>query len=163
VRSDPTFWLIARASGLTAYVLLTLSGSSQTAPAFWLNPQNGVVYNIAVQAPQYRVDSLDALLNIPVGTTGAGAAASGWLFEGFRMLGLGFSGIAFIGVPIALLWAGTGWMLGRSQDDIRRRNEAIRRPDESIFQSAAFQSAAAPAVPDAGGGQRVGDVDPVQR
>ncbi|MBK7471427.1 MAG: efflux RND transporter permease subunit [Betaproteobacteria bacterium] len=66
--------------GLSAFnvgqnVLLALSGSSQTAPAFWLNPQNGVVYNIAVQAPQYRVDSLDALLNIPVGTTGAGAAA----------------------------------------------------------------------------------------
>ncbi len=49
-------------------VLIALSGSSQTSPAFWLNPQNGVVYNIAVQAPQYNVDSLDALLNIPVGS-----------------------------------------------------------------------------------------------
>ncbi len=63
--------------GLTAAnvgqnVLISLSGSSQTAPAFWLNPQNGVVYNIAVQTPQYNVDSLDALLNMPVGT---GAAA----------------------------------------------------------------------------------------
>ena len=61
--------------GLTAFnvgqnVLVSLSGSSQTAPAFWLNPQNGVVYNIAVQTPQYRVDSLDALLNIPVGSSG---------------------------------------------------------------------------------------------
>jgi len=53
-------------------VLIALSGSSQTAPAFWLNPQNGVVYNIAVQSPQYNVDSLDSLLNIPVGTGGAG-------------------------------------------------------------------------------------------
>ena len=52
-------------------VLVSLSGSSQTAPAFWLNPQNGVVYSIAVQAPQYRVDSLDALLNVPVAGTGA--------------------------------------------------------------------------------------------
>ena len=45
--------------GLTAFnvgqnVLVSLSGSSQTAPAFWLNPQNGVVYNIAVQTPQYQ-------------------------------------------------------------------------------------------------------------
>ncbi len=56
-------------------VLITLSGSTQTQPAFWLNPQNGVVYNLAISTPQYRVDSLDALLNIPVGTTvGAGAA-----------------------------------------------------------------------------------------
>ena len=47
-------------------VLVSLSGSSQTAPAFWLNPVNGVVYSIAVQTPQYRVDSLDSLLNVPV-------------------------------------------------------------------------------------------------
>jgi multidrug efflux pump subunit AcrB len=53
-------------------LLIALSGSSQTAPAFWLNPQNGVVYNIAVQTPQYRIDSLDALLNIPVAAGGAG-------------------------------------------------------------------------------------------
>ncbi len=52
-------------------VLVSLSGSSQTAPAFWLNPQNGVVYSIAVQTPQYRVDSLDSLLNVPVASGGA--------------------------------------------------------------------------------------------
>ncbi len=61
------------AANLGQNVLIALSGSSQTAPAFWLNPANGVVYNIAVQTPQYQVDSLDALLNMPVGT-GAGAA-----------------------------------------------------------------------------------------
>jgi multidrug efflux pump subunit AcrB len=65
--------------GLTAFnvgqnVLVSLAGSFQTAPAFWLNPQNGVVYQIAMQTPQYRVESLDSLLNIPVGTTGAAAA-----------------------------------------------------------------------------------------
>ena len=47
-------------------VLVALSGSSQTAPAFWLNPQNGVVYIVTVQTPQYKVDSLDSLLNMPV-------------------------------------------------------------------------------------------------
>lgn len=87
-----------------------------------------------------------------------GDAASGWLFEGLRMLGLGFGGIAFVGVPIALLWAGTGWMLGRTQDEMRRRNAAIRRPDDSIL-----QSGTAPADPGAGGVQRVGDVAPVNR
>src|SRR5687767_7547294 len=68
--------------GLTAFnvgqnVLVSLAGSFQTAPAFWLNPQNGVVYQIAMQTPQYRVESLDALLNIPVGLSGAAAAAAG--------------------------------------------------------------------------------------
>src|SRR5262245_46529199 len=65
--------------GLSAFnvgpnVLLSLSGSSQTAPAFWLNPQNGIVYQIQVLAPQHSLDSLDSLLNMPVAATGAGAA-----------------------------------------------------------------------------------------
>ncbi len=67
--------------GLTANnvgqnVLIALSGSSQTAPAFWLNPKNGVVYSIAVQTPQYNVDSLDALLNMPVAATGGAASGA---------------------------------------------------------------------------------------
>ena len=57
-------------------VLVSLSGSSQTAPAFWLNPANGVVYSIAVQAPQYKVDSLDSLLNVPVSGAGTGTNAT---------------------------------------------------------------------------------------
>ncbi len=67
--------------GLTAFnvgqnVLVSLSGSSQTAPAFWLNPENGVVYNIAVQTPQTSVDSLDSLLNMPVSGAGNASAAA---------------------------------------------------------------------------------------
>jgi multidrug efflux pump subunit AcrB len=67
--------------GLTAAnvgqnLLIALSGSSQTAPAFWLNPANGVVYNVAVQAPQVQVDSITALLNLPVGTGAAGAGSA---------------------------------------------------------------------------------------
>ena len=59
-------------------VLVALSGSSQVAPAFWLNPQNGIVYNIAVQTPQYDVDSLDSLLATPVGLgNGVGATTGG--------------------------------------------------------------------------------------
>jgi multidrug efflux pump subunit AcrB len=47
-------------------VLVSLSGSFQTAPSFWLNPQNGVTYSVAVQSPQYRMTSLQDLLNMPV-------------------------------------------------------------------------------------------------
>ncbi len=47
-------------------LLVSTAGTSQTAPAFWLNPSNGVVYNLTVQSPQYTVDSLDALLRTPV-------------------------------------------------------------------------------------------------
>jgi len=47
-------------------VLVSLSGSFQTAPNFWLNPNNGVSYQVAVQSPQYRVTSLQDLMNTPV-------------------------------------------------------------------------------------------------
>lgn len=62
-------------------VLIALSGSSQTAPAFWLNPKNGVVYNLAVQAPQYQIGSLDALLNVPVNTGGSAPQLLGNLVD----------------------------------------------------------------------------------
>jgi multidrug efflux pump subunit AcrB len=54
-------------------VLVSLSGSFQTAPNFWLNPGNGVTYQVAVQSPQYRILSLQDLMNTPV--TGTSTAA----------------------------------------------------------------------------------------
>ncbi len=47
-------------------VLISLSSSFQTTPSFWLDPKNGVSYSVAVQTPQYRVDSLQALANTPI-------------------------------------------------------------------------------------------------
>jgi len=47
-------------------LLTALSGSFQTAPNFWLDWHNGVSYNIAVQEPQYTMDTLQDLENIPV-------------------------------------------------------------------------------------------------
>ena len=52
-------------------VLVSLSGSFQTAPNFWLNPKNGVTYQVAVQTPQYRMTSLQDLMNMPVNDPGA--------------------------------------------------------------------------------------------
>ncbi|MGA7754067.1 MAG: efflux RND transporter permease subunit [Candidatus Sulfotelmatobacter sp.] len=57
--------------GLTARdvaqsALVSLSGSFQTSPNFWLNPKNEVTYQIAVQSPQYRMTSLQDLMDIPV-------------------------------------------------------------------------------------------------
>jgi CzcA family heavy metal efflux pump len=54
-------------------LLVSLSGSFQTAPTFWLNRENGVTYNVAVQTPEYRVDSLQALMNTPITAVGAPA------------------------------------------------------------------------------------------
>ena len=82
-------------SDVTTDLLISTAGTSTTAPAFWLSPTNGVVYNLAVQSPQYAVDSLDALLRTPVraaaasvdhgaavaeqsGRRGSGGAGGGW-------------------------------------------------------------------------------------
>jgi multidrug efflux pump subunit AcrB len=46
-------------------VLVSLSSSFQTSPNFWLSP-NGVSYPIAIQTPQYKVDSIDTLRTIPI-------------------------------------------------------------------------------------------------
>jgi multidrug efflux pump subunit AcrB len=51
---------------VSSNMLISLSGNSTIAPAFWLNWSNGVNYNIGVQTPQYKIDSLDALLRTPV-------------------------------------------------------------------------------------------------
>jgi multidrug efflux pump subunit AcrB len=51
-------------------VLVSLSGSFQTAPTFFLDPSNGVSYNVAVQAPQYNISSLQDLNNLPLKGTG---------------------------------------------------------------------------------------------
>ena len=47
-------------------VLVSLSGSFATSPNFWLNPSNGVSYQVAVQSPQYRITSIQDLMNTPV-------------------------------------------------------------------------------------------------
>ncbi len=73
---------------VTSSMLISLSGNSSVAPNFWLNWDNGVSYNVGVQTPQYRIDSLDALLRTPISVatnvvntttpdSQAGAAAAG--------------------------------------------------------------------------------------
>ncbi len=51
-------------------VLISLSGSFQTAPTFWLNFNNGVSYNMVAQTPQYDIQSLSDLKNIPISGSG---------------------------------------------------------------------------------------------
>jgi CzcA family heavy metal efflux pump len=56
---------------VTNAVATSLAGSSQTAPTYWLNPENGVSYPIVAQTPEYRVSTLSELENLPV-TGGTG-------------------------------------------------------------------------------------------
>ncbi len=65
---------------VTQSLLVALSGSFQTTPEFYLDPRNGVSYNIAVQSPQYRLDTMAGLKSLPITGSGSvletGASAS---------------------------------------------------------------------------------------
>ncbi len=62
-------------------MLMALSSSGQVSPNWWVNPANSVDYLVAVQTPEYKVDSAEALLNTPVHTGGAGAQMLGNLAQ----------------------------------------------------------------------------------
>ncbi|HKR83203.1 MAG TPA: efflux RND transporter permease subunit [Terriglobales bacterium] len=52
-------------------LLVSLSSSSQTSPTFWLNPQNGVSYALSIMTPQYKMNSLQELMNTPISGSNA--------------------------------------------------------------------------------------------
>jgi multidrug efflux pump subunit AcrB len=65
-------------SNVANSLLSATSGSFQTSPQFYLDPRNHVSYDIAVQAPQYNLDSLNDLNNIPVGSASQAVASQGY-------------------------------------------------------------------------------------
>jgi multidrug efflux pump subunit AcrB len=72
----------AASTGLTQQnvaqgMLVALSGSFQTSPNFFLDPRNGVTYNIAIQAPQYRLDTMAAFESLPITSSATNAAMTG--------------------------------------------------------------------------------------
>jgi multidrug efflux pump subunit AcrB len=60
-------------------MLTTLSGSSQSAPTYWLDPANGVSYAVSVQTPQHDISTMTGLKNIPVTSTAANPQLLGGL------------------------------------------------------------------------------------
>jgi multidrug efflux pump subunit AcrB len=59
------------ARDVTNNMVVNLAGSSQVAPTFWLNPANGVSYPVVIQTPQYNIDSLNDLANVPISPANA--------------------------------------------------------------------------------------------
>jgi multidrug efflux pump subunit AcrB len=57
-------------------LLVSLSGSFQTSPTFWVDPKSRVGYQIATQTPQYRTDTLQGVGNIPITGTDPNAPPS---------------------------------------------------------------------------------------
>ena len=73
---------------VTNALATSLAGTSQTAPNFWLNPENGVSYNMTAQMPEYRLDTLAAFQNLPVtGSASTSPQVLGGLVSISRSLG----------------------------------------------------------------------------
>jgi multidrug efflux pump subunit AcrB len=109
-------------------LLIALSGSFQTTPTFWLNPATGVSYSVATQTPQYQIDSLQALGNIPVGGV---SGARPQLLEGLTAMqrGAGMAVVSHYNVqPVVDIYGSVqGRDLGGVAHDIRPIIDAARR------------------------------------
>jgi len=69
------------AADVTNSLVVNLASSSQVAPVYWLNEKNGVTYPIALQTPQYQIDTLPALQNLPINATGAPTTVLGGIAD----------------------------------------------------------------------------------
>jgi multidrug efflux pump subunit AcrB len=109
-------------------LLVSLSGSFQTSPTFWLSPQNGVSYSIATQTPQYRADTLQDLVNMPV--TGTGTTNSPSLLASLVSMkrGTGMAVVSHYNVApvIDIFGSVSGRDLGGVAGDINKLIDAAR-------------------------------------
>jgi len=101
-------------------LLITLSGSQQTTPTFWLNPRNGVSYNVITEAPQYTMDSLQSLANIPLLTANGQSNILGSLASIKRTSGSAVVTHYNAQTTIDIYGSADGRDLGAVSDDINK-------------------------------------------
>jgi multidrug efflux pump subunit AcrB len=114
----------ARYTGVTAAdvtnsLVVNLAGSGQVAPTFWLNEKNGVTYPIALQTPQYQLDSLPALQNLPVNAPGAATTVLGGIADISRSHGNAVVSQYDISSMVQIFASVQGRDLGAVSSDIR--------------------------------------------
>jgi CzcA family heavy metal efflux pump len=107
-------------SDVASSLLLTLSNSFQTNPSFWVDPTTGVEYNVAVQVPQYKIDSLQSMENIPLSNAARGEELLGNLAR-FNLVSNPAEMRDYDAQPLIDIYAAVqGRDLGSVQDDIAK-------------------------------------------
>ncbi len=103
-------------------LLVSLSGSFQTSPSFWVDPQDHVSYQIATQTPQYRADTLQDIQNIPVTGTDPTAPPSIMASLVSMQRGTGMAVVSHYNIEpvIDIFGAVSGRDLGAVAGDINR-------------------------------------------
>ena len=109
-------------------LLISLGGSFQTSPTFWVDPRTGISYSIATQTPQYRADTLQDLVNIPITNTTGAAAPSlmASLVSVKRGTGMAVESHYDIAPVIDIYGSVSGRDLGGVARDIDTRIDALR-------------------------------------
>ncbi len=109
-------------------LLISLGGSSQVAPTFWVDPKNNVSYTIATMTPQYRVDTLPALENMPVTGTNPTAPPSIMASLTSRQRGAGMAVVSHYNIApvIDVFGSVEGRDLGGVSGDINKIIDAAR-------------------------------------
>jgi multidrug efflux pump subunit AcrB len=117
------------AADVTNSLVVNLASSTQVAPTYWLNEKNGVTYPIALQTPQYQVDSLAALQNLPINATGAPTTVLGGIADIRRSHGDAVVSQYDISPMVQIYATPQGRDLGAVSADIRdivRRNDSTK-------------------------------------
>jgi multidrug efflux pump subunit AcrB len=109
-------------------LLVSLSGSFQTSPTFWVDPKNGVSYSIATQTPQYRANTLQDLVNTPVttGSTSVSPSIMASLVSLQRGTGMGVVSHYNVAPVIDIFGGVSGRDLGGVAGDINELIDAAR-------------------------------------
>jgi multidrug efflux pump subunit AcrB len=117
------------ADDIAQNLLVSLSGSFQTSPSFWVDPQDHVSYQIATQTPQYRADTLQDIQNIPVTGTNPTAPPSLMASLVSMQRGTGLAVVSHYNIApvIDIFGAVTGRDLGAVSGDIDKMIDATRK------------------------------------
>jgi multidrug efflux pump subunit AcrB len=132
---------------VTNSLVVNLASSSQVAPTYWLNEKNGVTYPIALQTPQYQIDTLPALQNLPINATGAPTTVLGGIADIRRSHGNAVVSQYNISPMVQIYATVQGRDLGAVSSDIRKiieRNDKDKPKGaivELVGQTATMKSA----------------------
>jgi multidrug efflux pump subunit AcrB len=109
-------------------VLISLGGSFQTAPTYWLDPKNRNSYDISTQTPQYRVDTLQDLANMPITGPTPGAAPTLLATVASVQRGTGMAVVSHYNImPVIDIFGSVqGRDLGGVSNDITRIIDQVR-------------------------------------
>jgi multidrug efflux pump subunit AcrB len=135
------------AADVTNSLVVNLASSSQVAPTYWLNEKNGVTYPIALQTPQYQIDTLPALQNLPINATGAPTTVLGGIADIRRSHGNAVVSQYNIAPMVQIYATVQGRDLGAVSSDIRtiiERNDKDKPKGaivELVGQTATMKSA----------------------